>query len=196
MILSNTSIQEALDKKWLVIEPEPEPREPTREKECPYQTTAVDLTLGTQITWIKEDLPITIDLRRGSFIDLFGPNSENLTISEEQAFTLKPRCFVLGKTHEKITLPILPEGDAPSLAARVEGRSSYARCGMLVHFTAPTIHAGFKGNITLELINLGSIPISLYPHAPICQLIIEQVVGVPFRNDSQFHEQTRPGGGN
>lgn len=195
MILSNTSIQEALDNKWLIIEPAPEPRKPTSDAECPYQTTAVDLTLGTQITWIKEDLPITIDLRRGSFADLFGPNSENLIISEEQAFTLKPRCFVLGKTHEKITFPILPEGGAPSLAARVEGRSSYARCGMLVHFTAPTIHAGFEGHLTLELINLGSIPISLYPHAPICQLIIEQVHGVPFRNDSQFQEQTRPGGG-
>ena len=47
---------------------------------------------------------------------------------------------------------------------------------------------------TLELINFGPLPISLYPSAPICQLIIEQVHGVPFRNDSQFQNQTRAGG--
>ena len=60
--------------------------------------------------------------------------------------------------------------------------------------TAPTIHAGFAGTITLELINLGPIPILLYPGSPICQLIVEQVLGVPFRNDSQFQNQNRAGG--
>jgi len=63
-----------------------------------------------------------------------------------------------------------------------------------VHFTAPTIHAGFRGTITLELINFGTIPIALYPGAPICQLIIEQVSGVPFRNDSQFQDQSMASG--
>jgi dCTP deaminase len=76
----------------------------------------------------------------------------------------------------------------------VEGKSSYARCGLLVHFTAPTIHAGFSGTITLELINFGPLKIELYPDMPICQLIVEQVSGMPFRNDSQFQGQSRPGG--
>jgi dCTP deaminase len=62
---------------------------------------------------------------------------------------------------------------------------------MLVHFTAPTIHAGFEGTITLEIINLGEYAISLHPLMPICQLIIEEVRGVPFRNDSQFQGQSR-----
>jgi dCTP deaminase len=101
--------------------------------------------------------------------------------------------MVLGKTLEKVELPLLPDGIC--LAARVEGRSSYARCGLLVHFTAPTIHAGFIGTITLELINLGSIPILLYPATPICQLIIEQVHGTPVANDSQFQGQARTSGG-
>jgi dCTP deaminase len=64
----------------------------------------------------------------------------------------------------------------------------------LVHFTAPTIHAGFSGTITLELYNLGPFHISLFPKAPICQLIVETVQGVPFRNDSQFHGQEAAGG--
>ena len=65
------------------------------------------------------------------------------------------------------------------LAARVEGKSSLARFGLLAHFTAPTIHAGFEGHITLEMMNLGPSPIILTPGMAICQLILEQVHGVP-----------------
>jgi dCTP deaminase len=63
-----------------------------------------------------------------------------------------------------------------------------------VHFTAPTIHAGFKGNLTLEIMNFGGYPISLYPETPICQLVVERVSSKPFRNDSQFHGQTSAAG--
>lgn len=131
---------------------------------------------------------MNIDLRRGGFADLFGPNSETFKLTEEQPFVLKPGKLVLGKTLEKITLPLhSPDSNLPHLAARIEGRSSYARCGLLVHFTAPTIHSGFSGTITLELLNLGPYFISLYPSAPICQLIVEEVHGRPFKNESQFH---------
>ena len=61
-------------------------------------------------------------------------------------------------------------------------------------FTAPTVHSGFAGTITLELINLGPLDILLHPRMPICQLIVEQVFGTPFRNDSQFQGQARAGG--
>jgi len=74
------------------------------------------------------------------------------------------------------------------------GESSYARCGLLIHVSAPIIHAGFEGTITLELCNLGPQAISLYPGMPICQLIVEEVRGTPFRNDSQFQGQRAPGG--
>ena len=200
MILSNTSIQMALDNKWLVIEPEPLPREPPEEGGyCPYATTAVDLTLGDRVSWFKEGLAINIDLRRGSFRDLFGPNSVSTTITEEAPYPLVPEKFVIGVTRETVHLPIHKKKrgspkNAPCLAARVEGKSSYSRCGLLVHFTAPTIHAGFNAVIALELRNLGKIPIMLYPGAPICQLIIEQVDRIPFRVESQFQHQTRPSG--
>ena len=195
MILSNVSIQEAIDKGWLIIRPEPTPRMKTPERpDCPYQTSAVDLRLGSEIAYFKEGLAINIDLRRGTFADLFGPNSENRTIGTEQPYSLAPGKLVLAKTLESVELPEIQDADVPCLAARVEGRSSYSRCGLLVHFTAPTIHAGFKGNITLELFNLGSIPILLFPEAPICQLIVEQVHGRPFRNDSQFQGQAKVSG--
>lgn len=192
MILSNVTIQDALDKGWLKITPEPKPRTMGQGSECPYQTTAVDLHLGSEIAFFKEGLPLNIDLRLGSFADLFGPNSHARQITADQPYSLNASKFVLGKTMERVELPLIDDG--PCLAARVEGKSSYARCGLLVHFTAPTIHAGYAGTITLELINFGPFPISLYPGAPICQLIVEQVHGKPFRNDSQFQDQSRAGG--
>jgi dCTP deaminase len=194
MILSNVSIHEALDNGWLKIEPPPEPRTKIDGgPKCPYQTSAVDLRLGDEIAFFKEGIPALIDLRKGDFNAMFGPLSETRKLTEDQPFVLRPQKLVLGKTHEHVTLPLQPQG-TPSLAARVEGKSSYARCGLLVHFTAPTIHAEFDGTITLELINLGPLDIALYPKMPICQLIIEQVYGVPFSNVSQFQGQTKPGG--
>jgi dCTP deaminase len=64
--------------------------------------------------------------------------------------------------------------DQQCYSARVEGKSSLARCGILIHFTAPTIHAGFEGRITLEMINMGVHNLLLYPGMFVCQLIIER----------------------
>jgi dCTP deaminase len=194
MILSNVRIQEALDKGWLKITPEPSPRKKTQHAdECPYQTSSVDLRLGNEVSWLKPGIPANVDLRKGGFAKLFGPNSETREITEEQPFALQPSRFILARTLERVELPIHPAGLC--LAARIEGRSSYARSG-LVHFTAPTIHAGFKGTITLEMINFGPLPILLYPGMFVAQLIIEVVDGVPFDNESQFQGQSRPGGVN
>lgn len=196
MILSNVEIQKALRDGRLGIDPRPEPEQPDSQSgTCPYQTSSVDLRLGDEITFFKEGLALNIDLRLGKFSDLFGPNSESRKISEDQPYSLAPGKFVLAKTLERVTLPISRDLEA-CLAARVEGKSSYARCGLLVHFTAPTIHAGFAGTITLELINLGPLPVLLYPYAPVCQLIVEEVKGLPFRNDSQFQNQMHASGRN
>ena len=192
MILSNVDIHRAIDDGRLIIQPEPAPRLPNGTQDCPYQTSAVDLCLGIEISYFKEGLPFDINLGKGPFAKLFGPNSITQTITDEQPFVLRPNRLVLGRTRERVEFPLLPDGK--SLAGRVEGKSSYSRCGLLVHFTAPTIHAGFAGTITLELINFGPCNISLYPHTPICQLIIEEVTGTPLRNDSQFQNQRAPSG--
>ena len=193
MILSNTGIQEALDRGWLVIDPEPSPRQPTLEEECPYQTTAVDLRLSAEIIRPTGDLPVVIDLRRNRYTALAKASSEPFHLTEDQPFNLTPGKLVLGRTVEEISLPISHDG-TPCLAARIEGRSSFARCGLLVHFTAPTVHAGFQGALVLEMYNFGPYTIQLYENMRVCQLIIEQVSGIPFRNDSQFHGQSGPGG--
>ncbi len=194
MILSNTSIQAALDNGSLVIDPEPAPRTATADQDCPYQTTAVDLRLSDELVRFREGRGFAIDLRQGSFGNLSADTMDRFIITEDQPFRLQPGDFVLGRTLERIGLP-LREDDGPCLAARIEGRSSYARCGLVVHLTAPTIHAGFEGTLTLEMRNLGAYPILLQRHDYVCQLIIEEVHGRPFRNDSQFQGQAGPGGG-
>ena len=190
MILSNTALLQALDEGRIIIDPRPQPG-PNAE-DSPYSTTAVDLTLADEIAWLKEGSGLAIDLLGGGFKELFARNSDKVRITSEQPFKLLPNRFVLAKTVERIELPILAE--KPSLAARVEGGSSFARCGLLIHFTAPTIHSGFNGTITLEIINLGPYPMNLSPGLAICQLIVEEVLDTPIRNDSQFQGQSHAGG--
>ena len=107
---------------------------------------------------------------------------------------LEPNKFLLGITAERIRLPLpadLNDNVRPKgcLAARVEGKSSRARFGLPVHFTAPTIHAGFEGRIALEMMNLGPASIILTSGMAICQLIVEEVFGVPSGAPSQFAGQ-------
>lgn len=201
MILSNVAIQKAMDAGYILIKPEPTPRVKTEgEDDCPYQTTAVDLRLFDELARLKGGMGITISLTRGGLQRLTaGENSERIKITSEQPFILEPGKFILGQTLEKIALRLPKDKTEPCYAARIEGRSSYARNGLLVHFTSPTIHAGFgradMGTpITLELCNFGRYPIELRPGARICQLVFEEVAGVPFRNDSQFHSQITPDG--
>lgn len=110
MILSNAAIHRALDERRLIIEPEPWPRDPAGAEKSPYQTTSVDLRLGNQISFFKKDLPFDINLNQGSFANLFGANSETNTISNDCPFILKPNRLVLGRTPEKVKLPLLEDG--------------------------------------------------------------------------------------
>jgi len=90
MILSNVSIHRALDKGWLKITPEPKPRFKTAtDLKCPYQTTAVDLRLGNEISYLKkEPIPAVIDLRLGDFASLFGPHSVKHSLTHNQPYIL------------------------------------------------------------------------------------------------------------
>lgn len=197
MLLSNKAIFEALEEGRLLIEPEPSPRYATESQKSPYDTTAVNLTLGDTILYLPE-----ASQRTTVNIDFSQPGSIPQTLKQlysekrigSDGYRLLPNSFVLAKTHEKITLPLEQKGSKPLLAARVEGKSSFARCGLLVHFTAPTIHAGFSGTITLEIICLGGYPIHLTPGMQICQLLIEEVVGLPEAYAGQFQGQSSPAG--
>lgn len=193
MILSNLLIHSALDSRRLIIDPKPSPRHPTPGKSCPYDTHSVDLRLGNEIR-IPDSGPFAYDLTQpGSQAEFSTKNSRKVEISSNSPFNLEPHKFVLGLTMERVELPIPSDGET-CLAARIEGKSSRARFGLLVHFTAPTVHPGFRGTLTLEMINLGPVNIVLTPGIAIAQLIIEEVRGLPISNPSQFQDQSTPAG--
>jgi dCTP deaminase len=192
MILCNREIHAALDSGRLIIQPQPVPRQTTPGQYCPYETHSVDLTLAPEIS-IPQKGPYTYDLVSNGLAQFVGRNSQKVILDTNQPFPLEPNRFVLALTREVVGLPILPESDT-CLAARIEGKSSRARCGVLVHFTAPTVHPGWHGQLTLEMINLGPVPFMLRPGMPIAQLIVEEVKGIPFPNPSQFHGQKSPEG--
>ena len=84
-------------------------------------------------------------------------------VEGDKPFILHPGEFVLGATFERLVVP-------DDLVARLEGKSSLGRLGLLIHSTAGYVDAGFEGQITLELSNVANLPITLYPHMKIGQV--------------------------
>jgi dCTP deaminase len=188
MILSNIEIVRCLNEKLFSIEGL-DSTDPTK---SPFNTSAVDLRLGDEILVPDGTSPVQLDLRTSGIAQFWKQHSKSHTISDEQPFSLKPNKLILARTYESVDFPF--NQSEISYSARVEGRSSLARCGILVHFTAPTIHAGFNGSITLEIINLGPYNFLLSPKMSICQLIIEEVKGAPVDAPNQFKGQQNPAG--
>lgn len=179
MILSDREIRETLHQKKILIDPPP-----TEEQ---YTTSALDLILGDEIFELKtpEELaqeepkgverPIVIDPLHIDLKNFLGRYAKPLPKESDGSFILHPRKFVLGITREYVELP-----RRSKIAARVEGRSTLARLGLVVHLTAPTIHAGFPGRIVLEMYNFGDYPLRLTPgKLAICQLIFERLGRIP-----------------
>jgi dCTP deaminase len=194
MILSNVELHKALDDGRLVISPEPQPRFVSVGTEhCPYDTHSVDLRLGDEISVPQPGTYAYDHTQTAKLSEHLAKTADKHKISAVTPFKLERNQFVLGVTHERIELPIPTSGDI-CLAARIEGKSSRARTGLLIHFTAPTVHPGFKGRLVLEMINLGAAPILLTPMMLIAQLIVEEVRGIPKQNDSQFQNQSNPDG--
>ncbi|MEM9200765.1 MAG: dCTP deaminase, partial [Actinomycetota bacterium] len=86
----------------------------------------------------------------------------------EEPFILHPGEFVLGSTLERVAVP-------DDLVARLEGKSSLGRLGLLIHSTAGFVDAGFDGQLTLELSNVANLPITLYPGMKIGQISFQQM---------------------
>lgn len=121
--------------------------------------------------------PSSMDVRLDRFFRLFDNHKypyidpaepqEELTrlieVDADEAFILHPGEFVLGSTFEQVTLP-------DDIAARLEGKSSLGRLGLLTHSTAGFVDPGFSGHVTLELSNMATLPIKLWPGMKIGQL--------------------------
>lgn len=141
MVLSDRSIKEQLLAKRIIIDP--------LDKDD-IQPASVDLRLGSRILVFRNSRRAYIDLRK-EMADL----TEPVDIDDDEPFMLHPGEFVLGSTREWIELP-------DDLVARLEGKSSLGRIGLLIHSTAGYVDPGWKGNLTLELSNVARLPITLY----------------------------------
>ena len=122
------------------------------------QPASVDLRLGDSFRVFHNHLAPAIDLDRP-------PEhlTELIVIDPDKSFVIHPGEFVLGATLERVQLP-------DDVVARIEGKSSLGRLGLIVHATAGFVDPGFEGTLTLEITNLTRIPIILWPGKPIAQL--------------------------
>jgi dCTP deaminase len=154
VILSDRSIREALASGRIVIEP-------IDDKDV--QPSSVDLHIDRFFRVFRNDTTPFIDPKLPQE-DL----TEMVEVKDGDAFILHPGEFVLGSTFERVGLP-------DDLVARLEGKSSLGRLGLLIHSTAGFVDAGWDGHLTLELSNVATLPIALYPRMKIGQISFFQM---------------------
>jgi dCTP deaminase len=154
MILSDISIRKALAEGRIIIDPL---------MDGAVQPSSVDLRTDRFFRVFRNDTTPFIDPKLPQE-DL----TELVEVAEGNAFILHPGEFVLGSTLERVALP-------DDLVARLEGKSSLGRLGLLIHSTAGFVDAGWDGHLTLELSNVANLPIAIYPGMKIGQISFLQM---------------------
>lgn len=149
MILSDVTMREHFATGHIGVEPF---------EEANIQPSSVDVCIDRYFLVFRNHDAALIDVKKDQR-DLM----ERVTVKEDEPFILHPGEFVLGSTLEAFRLP-------NDIVARLEGKSSLARLGLLIHSTAGFIDPGFEGHITLELSNVATLPITLYPGMKIGQI--------------------------
>ena len=180
-ILSDQDIKKCLESGKIIIEPLEKP-------EIQIQPSSVDLRIGNEFKGFRIVRKPCIDPMDKSDLESY---MESFYIDEGEPFIIHPGEFALATTYETVKLP-------DDLVARVEGRSSMGRLGITMHVTAGYIDPGFQGKITLEISNIGKMPVALYTGQRVCQIVFETMTspskrpyGHPDR-DSKYMGQKRP----
>ena len=154
MVLSDRDIRAEIEAGRIVIDPFiPEAVQPS----------SIDLHLDRRFRVFRNS--------RYPYIDVREPQpelTELLEIADDEPFILHPGEFVLGSTLERVELP-------NDLVARLEGKSSLGRLGLLIHSTAGYVDPGWEGNLTLELSNVANLPITLYDGMKIGQISFQRL---------------------
>lgn len=180
MILSDGDIRRRLSEGDLTIEP-------LTDSELQIQPASVDLRLGREF----------LEFQRTN-IPCIHPDSANevaeyvteTIVEDGEEFILHPGDFVLGTTIERVAVP-------DDLIARVEGRSSLGRLAVVIHATAGIVDPGYRGQVTLELSNLGTAPVALTPGMRISQVIFTELKTAAERpygteRGSKYQDQVGP----
>ncbi len=176
MLLSDGSILELIKKGELIIEPF---------DESLLGPSSLDLRLGNEFLVFDRTRIDAIDPHKP--IDKF---TKRIEIGDNEYFVIHPGEFVLATTREYIKLPNY-------LAARIEGRSSLARLGLIIHSTGGFVDAGFEGQLTLEMSNLNIVPVKLIPGMRIAQIafLMQDKASIkPYgeRKTSKYYRQKGP----
>jgi dCTP deaminase len=186
MYLSDRDLKFAVETGQLIIKPIPEE----------FDTTSIDLHLDNvkqakvwnvdafkrkqsesgSDTWLRVGKYQFRTFSQDFYQDIpEGSNNKDLVYRNGDRVILRPRGFLLWQTREVVGTP---EVD-PRLICFINGKSSSARSGLLVHMTAPTIHAGWWGNITLEIANLGPFDLCLAEGDAISQIVVATISSPP-----------------
>jgi dCTP deaminase len=156
VVLSDRTIRSEIKAGRIVIEPF---------KEELIQPSSIDVRVDSRFRVFHN--------ARYPYIDVRQPMeglTELVEVDEGEPFILHPGEFVLGQTLERVSLP-------DDLVARLEGKSSLGRLGLLIHSTAGFVDAGFSGNLTLELSNVANLPVTIYQGMPIGQISFMRMDG-------------------
>ncbi len=182
MILSDRDIKARMFKGDIVVE------SPDNDHMANVGASSMDLRLGKYFKiYDHTKYPVLDPLQPETFKNI----AKLIEVDQERVpFIVQPGEFVLGVTLEKIKI-------ADDLVARVEGRSSLGRLGIIIHSTAGFVDAGFEGTITLEITNINRMPVALYPGMRVCQLAFEEmssVAEVPYhqKGSSKYQGQVYP----
>lgn len=154
VILSDHAIKEQLSSGRIVVEPL---------ADNAIQPSSVDLRIDRHFRVFRNHTLGLIDVKQN-----LDELTELVEVSEDDPFILHPGEFVLGSTLERIVVPT-------DLVARLEGKSSLGRLGLLIHSTAGFVDAGWDGQLTLELSNVANLPITLYAGMKIGQISFQQM---------------------
>jgi len=180
MVLSDRDIKTAFQNKRIIISPEPD-------FSVQLGACSVDLRLGNIFRVFEHSKVPFIDPRHPA------PASslmKEVVVQDGESFILQPGDFVLATTMESLSLP-------DDLLARLEGRSSLGRLGIVVHSTASVFEPGWRGVVVMELGNMGRLPVALYPGMRVCALTFEELsspadIPVHKKKSAKYVGQTGP----
>ncbi len=158
MILSDMDIRKNIQDGVIKIVPAPNFEEQ-------LGPCSLDLHLGNSFKIFKVSRYSFIDLKNGANVDEM---MEEVMVKDDAPFIIQPHDFVVAVTREEIILP-------PNMMGRLDGRSSLARLGLVIHVTAARFDPGWKGKAVMELGNLGTVPIVLYSGMRICSMTFEML---------------------
>ena len=180
MILSDDDILARLETGDLVVDP-------IDDLDMQVQPASLDLRLGEEFLEFQRTNISCIHPNRESEVSEYVTETH---VPEGEEFILHPGDFVLGTTKERVEIPA-------DLLATVEGRSSLGRLAIVIHATAGIVDPGYKGQITLELSNLGTAPVALTPGMRVSQLVfteLTQAAGRPYgvERGSKYQNQSGP----